>query len=321
MKKRLCLMLVTAVLGTATLTAAQETTFRMRVQSGYIGIRFDEERIINNGNSSSRVVIGGVSKGSPADNAGLRVGDEILRINGLNAGNGKFAAVARTLSPGDTVRLRIKRDGAERDYTVVAAPRSNAFAGPDRTIIISADSVRELSKRWLDSARFHLDSLRLPRVFITPGDSAVDIRIERFVPRDTLIFKRDTASVRRFRGGPPREFFRHFEEGAAPIIRSFELGNRSVAGAELTDFDPAMKSLLGTDRGLLVLRVAPETPAARAGLQPGDVVVKANDRAVASIADLRNLMWARPETLRLEIVRKGETRTLEVPLQRRGNEE
>ena len=263
-----------------------------------------------------------VSKGSPAEKAGLRAGDEILRINGLSATNGKFAAVARTLTEGDTVKLRIKRDGKERDYTVVAAapPAGHAAMLRDRTWVFSADSVRDLMKMYFDSARVHLDSLKLPRIWVHPGDSSFDIRIERFgrlMPFDTIAFKRDSLVTRHFRELTPGERF-HFEEfGPAPIIRSIEIGSRAVAGAEFTDLDPGMKTYFGTDRGLLTLRVVPETPAARAGLQAGDVIVKANDRLVNTVADLRRILVEKPEMLKLEVLRNRETRTVEVPMMRK----
>lgn len=329
MKNTILLMLGTALIVGASEASAQVTVRSAPHAGGYIGIRFDDERITSSGKTTARVIITDVSEGSPAAKAGLRDGDEILRINGLAATNGKFAAIARTLAEGDTVKLRVKRDSNERDYTIVAGARPNHFVriGPDRTIIISADSVRELTKEWLKHAQVHVDSMHLPRIFFEKGDSAFNIRIEKFrgLPHDTIVFNRDTAFLRKWREGNLRpRVFEHFEDiGPGAIIRSVEIGSRAIAGAELTEFDPSMKNLLGTDRGLLVVKVAPETPADKAGLQPGDVVVKANDRAISKVSDLRDLMWTQPQsvtTLKLEIVRKGENRTIEVPLRKRSED-
>jgi membrane-associated protease RseP (regulator of RpoE activity) len=170
--------------------------------------------------------------------------------------------------------------------------------------------------------------MKLPRVWVHPGDSSFDIRIEHFrgMPGDTLIFRRDTAAVRLFRdklhGAAPDEIFRRFEDlGPGVVFRSMELGGRSIAGAEFTDLDPGMKTYFGTDRGLLTLRVAPETPAARAGLRAGDIVVKANNQTVERVADLRGLLFSQPETLKIEVLRKGETKTLEIQTRRKGSED
>jgi membrane-associated protease RseP (regulator of RpoE activity) len=331
MRKVISLMFGLALMVSAA-ASAQETRIAT-VRSGYIGIRFHEENFFDSAQPSSnrsQVVVKDVSKDSPAAKAGIRTGDQILRINGLSVANGKFAAVARTLTEGDTVRLRIKRADKEREYTVIAAARPadyHTMIG-DRTVIFSTDSIRGLMRMYMDSARVHLDSMKLPRIWAEAGDSSFNIRIERLhgMPGDTLIFNRgDTAAIRRFRGKLlPDDVLRHRYEadfGPGGIFRSIELGTRSIAGAEFADLDPAMKTYFGTDRGLLTLRVVPETPAARAGLQPGDVIVKAANRAVSTVPELRSLLMNAPETLKLEVLRKGETRTLEIRTQRKaGNE-
>jgi membrane-associated protease RseP (regulator of RpoE activity) len=327
MRKATWLMLGLALVASSAGATAQE--IRKAPAPGYIGIRFEEQAIIIMPGAAeknkSSVIVRDVSKDSPAERAGLRAGDEILRINGMSVANGKFSAVARTLTAGDTVKLRIKRDDKERDYTVVAAARPAGYHPlvGDRTIVFSADSVRGLMRMYLDSARLHLDSLKLPRILVHPGDSSLDIRIERFgnSPFDTLIFRRDSAGMRELRQRirvMPGDAFPQFEGEMGPgvIFRSMELGRRSIAGAEFTELDPAMKSYFGTDRGLLTLRVAPETPAARAGLVPGDIVQKANGREVTAVGKLRDLLFEEPASLKLEVLRKGERKSLEIQTKR-----
>jgi len=55
-----------------------------------------------------------------------------------------------------------------------------------------------------------------------------------------------------------------------------------------------------------VLNVAPESPAARAGLQAGDVVVRADGEAIRTTADLRRTVTrAQGAEVRLGVVRQG----------------
>lgn len=311
MRKVILLAIGCALFGSISDASAQGGSSRgsAAVKSGYIGIRFQDERFVSGATSNMRVLVQDVSKDSPAAKAGIRAGDEILRINGLSAANGKFSALARTLTEGDTVKLRIKRDNKELDYTVVAAARPNTYTSMhgQRTIMISGDSIRELMSDYLESARIHLDSLKLPRVWVHSDDSTFDIRVQRFkmAPPDSVFF------------GPPGDVLReHFEGELGPgmIFRSFDIGSRAIAGAEFTDLDPAMKSYFGTDRGLLTLRVAPGTPAARAGLQVGDVLIKADNKEIKSIADLRAVVFNNVEskTLKVEVMRKGQSKTLEI---------
>ena len=65
---------------------------------------------------------------------------------------------------------------------------------------------------------------------------------------------------------------------------------------------------------VLVLRVPSNTPAARAGLEPGDVIVRAGGRNVESIADVRRAFaeTRRDGDLTIEVVRKRERRTIEL---------
>lgn len=307
--------IVLVLLGTSTVAAQQS-----RRVPGYLGIRF-EETVRRGDVNSDRIVVREVSKDSPADKAGLKVEDEIVRINGLAATDGKFSALARTLVAGDTVRLRIKREGKERDITVVAGERPPAF-GMFHEITINGDSVRRLMLRYLDTARVRIDSLKLPSIYISRGDSA-GWRLMPYsvAPLDSMLLKRDSTFIWRFRGGangpplifPPGERF-EFEGELAPgmIFRSMDLGSRAVGGAEFTEMDPALADYFGTQNGLLTLRVLAETPAERAGLQPGDVVIKARDRTVRSVAELRSIIAANPDGVKLEVRRKGQNRTIEL---------
>lgn len=89
-------------------------------------------------------------------------------------------------------------------------------------------------------------------------------------------------------------------------------GLRGVAGAELTELEPELAGYFrNVQEGLLVLRVAPASPADRAGLRAGDVIVTAGGRRPESVAALRSLL-ARPtaDAVELRVVRKGRTRTL-----------
>jgi S1-C subfamily serine protease len=93
------------------------------------------------------------------------------------------------------------------------------------------------------------------------------------------------------------------------------LGERGVAGAEFVELNPGLAQYFaGVTDGLLTVRVAPATPAARARLEPGDVVVSVGGRPVQSVGELRvallNAATSKPQEVRLEVVRKGERREL-----------
>jgi serine protease Do len=66
--------------------------------------------------------------------------------------------------------------------------------------------------------------------------------------------------------------------------------------------------------GLLVGAVVPDSPAARAGLQRGDLLVAAQDRPVTSADDLFDALDAATASLTLRVVRGTEERDVDVQL-------
>jgi membrane-associated protease RseP (regulator of RpoE activity) len=85
-------------------------------------------------------------------------------------------------------------------------------------------------------------------------------------------------------------------------------GMRAVAGAELAPLNPDLASYFGTTDGVLVIDAASGTPAARAGLRGGDVIVQVNGAAVRTIVDLRRAIDRAPRNaaVALRVVRRGQ---------------
>jgi S1-C subfamily serine protease len=88
--------------------------------------------------------------------------------------------------------------------------------------------------------------------------------------------------------------------------------NAPVAGAEMTRLLEDMTEYFGVERGVLVLHVEPGTPAARAGLRAGDVIVRAEDEDLDAVSELRDLIAVATEhdhhSIALEVVRKAKHR-------------
>jgi membrane-associated protease RseP (regulator of RpoE activity) len=305
---------------------AQDDDCPCRERRGMIGVVFDTRA----GEDGVRVVE--VRRGSPADEAGVRQGDVVVRLNGERAA-GAVDALPGRLQVGDTVRLRIRRHGGgERDVVVVAQARpatrfsmvrpeiEGRLLGRENLVIINGDSMRiplqELTVR-IDSLRTHLMEIEelgavrvevdsLVRMFADSGSvwmqrmPNVEMRIteprrmnDRVVVEDVVVH-----------GGMPMG-----EEGRPFFM---ELGRRSAAGAELAEMNEGLSAYFGGQReGALVIEVSPESPAARAGLQPGDVIVRAGGQDVEDPADVRAaLNRAEAGQVALEVIRRGSRREL-----------
>lgn len=63
-----------------------------------------------------------------------------------------------------------------------------------------------------------------------------------------------------------------------------------VAGAKLETVTEGLGKALGVKRGVLVVRADAGTPASRAGLRDGDVIVRAAGTDVATVRQLRQLL-------------------------------
>lgn len=308
---------VVAALAFAAPLEGQESASRR----GWLGISY----MATSDNGVETVRVERVYPGSPAAAAGLRNGDEIVRWNGSADVEGALETLR--LAPGDTVRLRIRR-GSDRDrdmlviagdrprqLAVIAAPRAprgmsqdeweklqealranteefgRLFGENGRMRAFRADS---LARIWegldLDNLAIHADSLH-KGIQLMLRDS-LGPRLEALGDEVRILFPQ----------GPTRTVI--------------ALGNRSVAGAEFEEMNEGLSRYFGTDEGLLVLRVSQGTPAARAGLRPGDVVLEVNEREADSVDDVRDAVaraqGSRTRSVLLEVVREGRRQELDL---------
>jgi hypothetical protein len=279
--------------------------------------------------------------------------------------------------PGDTVVLRVLRDGRERDITVVAGARTQytvtlsdsigervyvamnrlraradtvsfprmiqRFGDDSTTVIIIGtdtistfyarpggftyefgglppDSIRRLFGRMqihadslrvhAGAVRFHFDSLggRMRGVF---PDSGMSWHVEGRLPR----FYSDSADFRFF---TPDSTGRWSMFADSTFVRGFDmltttatLGMRAVAGAELAPLNEGLSEYFGATDGVLVLNAREGTPAARAGLRAGDVIVRVGDTTVRSITELRRTIDRAPAgPIALGVLRRGQNVTV-----------
>jgi hypothetical protein len=316
---------------------------------GWLGVGVQTRFTGGPGALSEQVVITRVEPGSPAARAGLRRGDAVLEINGQPAVAAVFHALPFTLNAGDTVRLLVRRQDRDRRVVVVAGERPGRYA---LERVTPADTLRWLTLELIDSARaaalsaiqqlrLAVDSVRreqraLPAAAARRGravpelrDSIAQLRVmiadmegrlrtapPPLQPESAIAFwsadppiavERPFADAQRLRRvmalRPPDLQFIHM------------LGERGVAGAEFVELNPGLAQYFaGATEGVLTLRVAPATPAARARLEPGDVIVSVEGRPVRSVGELRAALReasaSRPQGVRLGVVRRGERQEL-----------
>ncbi len=133
MKKTLTVLITALALGAGPAAAAddqhkkcsEEATVCIREmvaklrQRGWIGIEWDRH--------DGRPKITHVVAGSPAESAGVRVGDVVMAFNDVSTSEAEevmWAEMKRSLVPGKVITMSVVRDGAARDLevTLIAVP-------------------------------------------------------------------------------------------------------------------------------------------------------------------------------------------------------
>lgn len=320
--KKMLLALVLAGLVLPATGAAQVTTHIVVKKSGWLGINFDITSEMRDGKTSESMSVLDVVPGSPADKAGVRKGDKILRIDGKAVSITTFDALARSLQPGDTVKLLLTSAGKERTVTLIASERPTRFAGPlEDIVIMRGDSAMKLMRSFMDSARIRIEGPGHDSLFLRRFDG--DVRILRnrlwadsLLKGELRMFRDSLPATFSFEMRRPRDT--EFFEMSVPHLELIAGGRMGVAGAEFTELNAGLSQYFGTSKGLLVLRVGPGTPAAQAGLEAGDVLTRVDGREIETVEQFRTAVFrSREASIKLDIVRKGKTQPLTLDMKRR----
>jgi serine protease Do len=103
-----------------------------RVSRGSIGITFDaveNPAIMRVYGAGTGVTISSVVAGSPADQAGLKVGDTITTVDGKKVSKGtELVSEIASRKPGSKVQLGFLRNGKTQEASVTVADRAKLFA-------------------------------------------------------------------------------------------------------------------------------------------------------------------------------------------------
>ena len=94
---------------------------------------------------------------------------------------------------------------------------------------------------------------------------------------------------------------------------------RAYLGVLPQDLDQAMARYYGLDRpqGVLVAQVTDDTPAAKAGLEDGDIILEVGDKKIRNASDLRNTISLSEvgQEVDLKLIREGKEKQVQVKLE------
>lgn len=198
------------------------------------------------------VRVSAVTDDSPAAAAGIKEDDVILRFQGETVRSAaQLARLVRETPPGRKVQLEISREGAVQEVTATLAE--------GKGIALSIGNLEGL------------ENLKELRELGNMGPLLVPPEIPSLPDMPEL---------------PPlqwsEEDTRHIGDAVRQVMRS--RGPR--LGIRYHELSDQLAGYFKVDDGVLVSSVDENSPAAKAGVKAGDVIVKLNGRKVAGAADL-----------------------------------
>ncbi len=264
------------------------------VAKGWIGFNTQGPSLIISDSSGTRYrffayqPIISVDPGSPADRAGIEPGDLLVGYNGVDLINHDFN-FNEILAPRKHVEVTVRRDGEVRNYalTVAMAPE-------------------EVARRRADMGKAFRIGFPGPGVVVADGDGDGE---GPSVGGGT--FRAARGALAGGMGG--RAGFDN-TVGALAGQRIFFLSPNGLFGASLSNVGEDLAKALKIRKGVLVNAVPEGTPAFRAGLRSGDVIVTADDDSVTTLGELRNAVGRRlaDRSVDLQVVRQQKVRKLTV---------
>lgn len=230
-----------------------------------------------------------VDPGSPADHAGIEPGDLLVAYNGVDLINHEFN-LSDLIAPKKRVDVTVRRGAELKDFALTVANP------PD-----------EVVRRRMDMNKFRFEIPAQGGTWIAgdggfgAGDGARPVTIEA--------------------GGRAARGFGGSVRVVPSMKGSFFLSPNGLFGAGLSNVGEDLARILqlpkSIRKGVLVNEVPEETPAYRAGLHVGDVIIAADDDSVSSVGQLRDLMLARfaNRSAEIQVVRQQKVKKLTVSWQ------
>ena len=279
-------------------------------QLGWLGFRTDP------GNSA---IIVEVAPDSPADRAGVRPGDRIVSSDWLEQSARTTTDSALGQRPAG-LRRYLAGPVTGRTYEMTLARGEETFA-----IAMTAVRPPEYQRSLLratrapgsppDTLREEIDAYRteLARTTLQPsrrpssmGAQQPDSQRARTQP--TRVGEVEAAARRAGNASVMTDLDLYDQLTRTTDRRQTILALRSsaVAGAEFEQLNPALGQYFGgISEGVFVLRVGAESPAATAGLEPGDIVQSVNGERILTVPALRERVGSATGTITLQVIRKG----------------
>ena len=194
-----------------------------------------------------------VTPETPAEKAGLKAGDVIVSYQGETVQSAaQLARLVRETPVGRNVALDVNREGSSRKLMVTLGEHARPALALERTL-------KRVPPRRADGE----SSAEPPEAPLLPEDFGETLKGELLKESDQIRQEVDR-------------------------MRLELAGGRRRLGIRYQEIDGQLAGYFKVQKGLLVTQVDEGSPAGKAGLQAGDVILKVNGTSVDSSHDLRD---------------------------------
>ena len=252
---------------------------------GYLGVQTQEVTRDNFAKFGLRdvrgVAVEKVMDKSPAAAAGIQAGDVIVRFNGEDISSArKLTRLISEVDPDHQAKVTILRNGAEREITVTVGKRP----------------MPEFS-----NGNFQ---------FNMPPMGNLNLRDLKDLPQlQDMPDLQNMPDWQNMPNGQMRTF--NLPNGQGWAFSNMAGGRR--IGISVTELTKQLADHFKVDSGVMVSDVGDNTPAAKAGLRAGDIIVQADGRTIMNQSELIRVINEKKEgDVQLTIVRDGSRQTINV---------
>jgi serine protease Do len=256
------------------------------------------------------VAVEKVADNSPAAAAGILAGDVIVRFNGEEVTSGrKLTRLIGEVDPDHQAKITVIRDGSEREVTATLAKRQGFTFGEGNFKFDMPD----FKGHWQNMPDFkgHFDLPQLKGNLDNMKEHFKDLEEHlKNLPNMQDHFKNLPDMKEHFKNLPQGDFQFRFPEGT---FKEFSWHSGRQIGVGVTPLTKQLATHFGVTGGVLVEEVRENSPAAKAGIKAGDIIVEADGKAVTGDSDISRIINSKKDgDVQITYVRDGKRQTVTI---------
>jgi S1-C subfamily serine protease len=289
------------------------------VPAGWLGVKGENAALLADSDAAARglqrkagVIVNEVTPESAAARAGIMPSDVITRVDDFDvAGTADLKALLSSLPAGRTVKVRALRDRQPIEINATLGPRPPGETFSVATFDHAAERdelearLKELQDRYHSYEKSPASSERneaLRELLLELRQLFEDIRALGPKNPNPYPLGSEPASVQKY---PLADF-------SGGRLTPDALLKAGFSARELT---PQLAAMFHAKDGLLVTEIIKNSPADRAGLKAGDVIVGAQEHLMTGVAQLQALLAAQHGLVILKIIRRESPTLVSLDLQ------